>query len=259
MNFIRYLHNNSSIHVQKPIKTKDDKYVCKLPLNAGFATLLSWIDGEPFNQINESAQQHAFQVGELVAQLHEQALKFSYKDRLIRPTYNAERVRNAVHSLEEGIAMGLLTDKMYRELLRGAACICDIMDKENLRDGWYGLIHSDLGLGNIIIHDGIVSPIDFTLCGFGPFLFDIGGLMGTFDHPHLRKAAIDGYSRHRPMNQKDYRTIEAFFLASIYFFMAMHIHNESLHEWFLRRLPLVISGYVTPLIDGTGFLSGLIG
>jgi Ser/Thr protein kinase RdoA (MazF antagonist) len=257
MMFLNNLSKNSDISVQKPIRTKDGRYVIHLPLNEGFATLLSWLPGETFNQLDNTAIHNAFLVGELVAKMHEFVLKYPNSCKLPRPTYDAERVINAVNSLEEGIGMGLFTNDMYTELYEGAMCICIKMEKENSREGWHGLIHSDLGLGNIIIHDGIVSPIDFGLCGHGPFLFDLGGLMGTFDHPQLRKAVIDGYSKHRPLNQNDYRSIEAFFIASIYFFMSMHLHNIQVHEWFQRRLPLVISDYVCPFINKTGFFHKL--
>jgi Ser/Thr protein kinase RdoA (MazF antagonist) len=208
--------------------------------------------------MENTAIHNAFLVGELVAKMHEFVLKWPNSCKLARPTYDSERVMNAVNSLEEGIDMGLFTNDMYSELYEGAKCICNKMEQENSREGWHGLIHSDLGLGNIIIHNGFVSPIDFGLCGHGPFLFDIGGLMGTFDHTQLRKAVIDGYSKHRPLNQNDYRSIEAFFIASIYFFMSMHLHNIKIHEWFGRRLPLVISDYVRPFINGTRFLHKLI-
>jgi Ser/Thr protein kinase RdoA (MazF antagonist) len=208
--------------------------------------------------LENSATHNAFLVGELVAKMHEFVLMWPNSNKLLRPTYDSERVLNAVNSLKEGIKMGLFTDYTYDELYEGAKCICRKMEQENAREGWHGLIHSDLGLGNIIINDGIVSPIDFGLCGHGPFLFDLGGLMGTFDHTPLRKAVIDGYSKHRPINQNDYRSIEAFFISSIYFFMSMHLHNSKIHEWFGRRLPFVISDYVRPFINETRFLNKLI-
>jgi thiamine kinase-like enzyme len=164
---------------------------------------------------------------------------------------------NAADSIKEGIEMGLFTRDMYYELYEGAQCISGRMEFENSRQGWHGLIHSDLGLGNLIVYNGDVSPIDFGLCGHGPFLFDLGGLMGTFDHAPLRKAVIDGYSRRRPITQDDYYSIEAFFIASIYFFMSMHLHNTYVHEWFGRRLPLVMNDYIRPLINGTRFLNQL--
>jgi Ser/Thr protein kinase RdoA (MazF antagonist) len=258
MIFLNNLSENSDINVQKPIRTKDGRYVIDIPLNGSFATLLSWLPGVTFNQFDNTAVHNAFLVGELVAKMHEYVLKWKDSCKLPRPIYDSQRVMNAINSLEEGIIMGLFTKDMYNELYVGARCICNIMDQENSREAWRGLIHSDLGLGNIIINDGIVSPIDFGLCGHGPFLFDIGGLMGTFDHPQLRKAVIDGYSKHRPLNQEDYRSIEAFFIASIYFFMSIHLHNIKIHEWFGRRLPLIISDYVRPFINGTEFLHKLI-
>jgi Ser/Thr protein kinase RdoA (MazF antagonist) len=257
MLFLRELSENSDINVQQPIRTKDGQYVIHLPLNKGFATLLSWLPGVTFNQLDNTAVHNAFLVGELVAKMHQYVLKWPNSYKLPRPAYDSEGIMNAINSLEEGIGMGLFTKDMYTELYEGAMCICNKMEQENSREGWHGLIHSDLGLGNIIIHDGIVSPIDFGLCGQGPFLFDIGGLMGTFDHTQLRKAVIDGYSKHRPLNQDDYRSIEAFFIASIYLFMSMHLHNIKIHEWFGRRLPLVISDYVRPFINGAGFLNKL--
>lgn len=257
MMFLRELSENSDIKVQKPIRTKEGGYVVHLPLDRGFATLLSWLPGETFNQLGNTAVHDAFLVGELAAKMHEYVLKWPDSCKLSRPEYDSRRVINAVKSLEEGINMGLFTNKMYAELYEGATHICNKMDQENSREGWHGLIHSDLGLGNIIIHQGIVSPIDFGLCGHGPFLFDLGGLMGTFDHTQLRKAVIDGYSKHRPLYEKDYRSIEAFFIASIYFFMSMHLHNIKTHEWFRRRLPLVISDYVRPFINEAGFLHKL--
>jgi Ser/Thr protein kinase RdoA (MazF antagonist) len=257
MMFLSELSKNSDINVQKPIRTKDGSYVIQLPLCGGFATLLSWLPGVTFNQLENTAIHNAFLVGELVAKMHEYVLKYPNSCKLTRPTYDSKRVMNAVISLKDGISMGLFTNHMYAQLYEGAMCICNKMDQENSREGWHGLIHSDLGLGNIIVNHGIVSPIDFGLCGDGPFLFDLGGLMGTFDHTQLRKAAIDGYSKHRPLNHNDYRSIEAFFIASIYFFMSIHLHNIKIHEWFGRRLPLVISDYVRPFINGTGFLHKL--
>jgi Ser/Thr protein kinase RdoA (MazF antagonist) len=258
MMFLSQLSENSDINVQKPIRTKAGRYVIHLPLSGGFATLLSWLPGITFNQFENTAIHNAFLVGELVAKMHEYVLNWPDSCKLPRQTYDSERVMNAVNSLQEGIAMGLFTNDMYTELYKGAICICNKMEQENSREGWHGLIHGDLGLGNIIINDGIVSPIDFGLSGHGPFLFDLGGLMGTFDHTQLRKAVIDGYSKHRLLNQNDYRSIEAFFIANIYFFMSMHLHNIKIHEWFGRRLPLVISDYVHPFINGTQFLHKLI-
>lgn len=257
MIFLSELSKNSDINVQRPIRTKDGRYVINLPSNGGFATLLSWLPGVIFNQLENTAIHNAFLVGELVAKMHNYVLKWTYGYNLPRPTYDSKRVMKVINLLKEGIDMRLFTNDMYIELYEGAMCICNKMEQENLREGWHGLIHGDLGLGNIIIHEGIVSPIDFGLCGHGPFLFDLGGLMGTFDYPQLRKAVIDGYSKHRTLNQNDYHSIEAFFIASIYFFMSMHLHNIKVHEWFGRRLPLVISDYVRPFINGTGFLHKL--
>ncbi|MDF2672285.1 MAG: hypothetical protein K0R09_550 [Clostridiales bacterium] len=119
MMFLSELNENSDINVQQPIKTKYGQYVIHLPSYEGFATLLSWLPGVTFNQMEDIAIHDAFLVGELIAKIHEFVLKWPNSYKLARPTYDSERVMNAVSSLEEGIDMGLFTNDMYTELYGG--------------------------------------------------------------------------------------------------------------------------------------------
>ena len=256
--FIKALHDHSDIIVQQPILTKKGSLLAEIPDSHENASLLSWITGNVLDQKAKNAEKNASLVGELAAKMHNFIDQWPASNNLKRPLYNSERVMNTINSIEDGITLGLFTDSLYQELCEGAKQICMEMDRENNNPNSHGLIHSDLGLGNLIVHDKGISPIDFGLCGHGPFLLDIGGLMGTFDFPLLRKAVIDGYSKFRPLSTYDFRSIETFFLSTVYFFMSLHLRNVPMQEWFGRRLPSFIKDYVHPFVTGESFLHVLI-
>jgi Ser/Thr protein kinase RdoA (MazF antagonist) len=69
----------------------------------------------------------------------------------------------------------------------------------------YGVIHRDLHLRNVKFRDGAVALIDFDMCGWGWYLFDLvvtrANLMTSRgDRAHeLWHAFLDGYRRLRPL------------------------------------------------------------
>lgn len=258
MIFINALYHDSAIQVQKPIPALDGQWVVNLAEAQGYATLLSWLPGETFNPSGEHAVTHAYRAGELAAAMHAFILSWPESSHLPRPAYDARRMEEVSKTLREGVDMGLFDGSACETLQEGARQIGLEMDKENAHDGWHGLIHADLGLGNMIVHNDTVSPIDFGLCGHSPLLFDVGGLMGAFNQAALRRAALEGYEKHRPLAPYQYRAVEAFFLTGVYFFMDMHRGNLYVREWFSRRLPHVISDYVEPFLQGRPFLPALL-
>jgi Ser/Thr protein kinase RdoA (MazF antagonist) len=61
----------------------------------------------------------------------------------------------------------------------------------------YGLVHADLRLANLLVHDGETYLIDFDDCGWGWFLYDFGAAVSFFEHdpriPELTDAWVRGY------------------------------------------------------------------
>lgn len=257
MQFIQALNLESEVKVQSPLVTRDGDLVCRLA-NEELATILSWLPGDTFNPKAEDAEACARKVGEMTAQMHAFVSAHPELDGLSRPSYDGKRMDSTAQALEPGVAMGLYGQDTYCTLSDCCMAISVMMDDAMRTNGAHGLTHSDLGLGNLIVHGGEVSPIDFSLCGYAPFLFDVGGLMGTFDAPVLRRAVLAGYVSQRPLEAPDYRTIEGCFLTGILLFMALHLRNPHVREWFSRRLPVVVATYVEPFLCGVPFLHLLL-
>lgn len=257
LRFLRLLAEDG-LPVQRPVAMADGGDVAVLPGGAGCATLLRWAPGVPLREDDPDAEALAGAVGRLVARMHDFVVAHPETAALDRPAYDVARVERAMRAIQPGVAEGMFSGEMYADLLCGAEAICDAIRVAQAAPGQYGLIHADLGLGNLIVDGRTITPIDFSLCGHAPLLFDLGGLMGTFGRPALRRAALEGYAALRPLDETDFRATEAYFVLSICCFMAMHLRNPHVRGWFGRRLPDVIVEYVRPLARGEAFLDRLL-
>ncbi|OBF11777.1 phosphotransferase [Mycobacterium sp. ACS4331] len=71
----------------------------------------------------------------------------------------------------------------------------------------YGLIHSDLRLGNVLVDGDAVAVIDFDDCGFGWLLYDLASALTFIEDDPLVPDLIDswlaGYTDVRPLDEDD--------------------------------------------------------
>jgi len=78
----------------------------------------------------------------------------------------------------------------------------------------YGLIHADMRLANLLIHQGSTRLIDFDDCGLGWFLYDFAaGISFMEDHPQvpaLKDAWVEGYRKVRPISSEEENEIDTF-------------------------------------------------
>ena len=80
----------------------------------------------------------------------------------------------------------------------------------------FGLVHADLRLANLLIHQGNVRVIDFDDCGFGWFLYDIGAALSFMeereDVSELVEAWVQGYLEVRPLLEEEITEIPTFIM-----------------------------------------------
>ncbi|MCB1756263.1 MAG: phosphotransferase [Gammaproteobacteria bacterium] len=78
----------------------------------------------------------------------------------------------------------------------------------------FGLIHADMRLANLLIHEGTTRLIDFDDCGLGWFLYDFAaGISFMEDHPQvpaLKQAWLKGYRKHRAVSDEEEQEIDTF-------------------------------------------------
>jgi len=78
----------------------------------------------------------------------------------------------------------------------------------------YGLIHADMRLANLLVHDGQVKLIDFDDCGFCWNMYDFAAAISFMEDspkiPTLKKAWLKGYRSFRELSKVDEAEMDTF-------------------------------------------------
>jgi Ser/Thr protein kinase RdoA (MazF antagonist) len=78
----------------------------------------------------------------------------------------------------------------------------------------FGLVHADLHLANLLVHDTHLRIIDFDDCGFSWFMYDFATAVSFIEHqpnvPELLDAWLEGYRRVRLLPEEDLAEIPTF-------------------------------------------------
>lgn len=190
----------------------------------------------------------------MTAKLHNFSQNWSREKSIKRNHYDKEKLKSVINQIKEGLTLGLISEKQYEIIKNCGKKIAQFMgDLDERKNVAKGINHSDLDKSNIIVNDNKITPIDFSLSGYGYFYMDIGGIIYNFRELSIRKKFFDGYQTIREIPQTDMKYIEGFFIMTILLFMATHIHNPNMLEWYLRRTQPICDDYIYPLINDESF------
>lgn len=234
MTLLQELYNCNFIAVQQPIANSYGSYVTEYQADEHsapcYASLLVWIDGPTLSFEESNKLNAAYALGEMLADFHNASCQIQSAGQLIRPQYDVERIDSAIHDLQIGVEYKLYTAQQYeiiKEVLQLIKSEINILEQ---REAAKGIIHADLQLGNVIIHNERLHLIDFSLAGFGYYLFDIGS--ASYIVPsELRSKLLAGYSSRRSFTDADLRYVEAFMLMDAFISYMFFIHDEQRNGW----------------------------
>jgi len=238
------LGQDPRLAVQKAIKNSEGVTVSALEHGGQlhYCTLLTWIEGHVFDPAKDESK--AEQVAELIDILHSCSQP---RKKLVRPSYDAAHFREVVEKLKPAVDLGFLSCEDFKLMERVCESILLILPNEQ------GMIHADLGPGNIIVHENGLSPIDFSLCGYGPLLWDIGGMLVAYPK-EIRRNIFDRYNDLRPISIEGLRLCDGLAILSILSCWAFHISNPAQHEWLQRRMPKSVQNEWLKFERGEGLL-----
>lgn len=177
------------------------------------ATLLTWLEGHSLTN-NELTEDVCRSLGRMVAQLHQAAAGFHHPD--IR-RYDAVLYFHMADKLDSILG--------HREIPR-AAC-----EAVAARIGQHAdlAIHADLSPSNILLTPAGLAPIDFSLCGLGHPMLDLGILIASLSTPTQMKAVCKGYGI---ISQPE---LDAGFAAGLLGCFALH-PDWPKESWFHERI-----------------------
>jgi Ser/Thr protein kinase RdoA (MazF antagonist) len=261
------LADQAGLPVQRPQRTRQGALVAfvpapqttplKSPVKGRFsrsvpATLLTWLPGKNLESSavpDSSLQDLWHRAGGLLASLHQFALAWSPPPDFQRPEYGASYLLDVLQALQSGVAQGVVSSPdafVFEEV--ASAVLYRLKEYPRRRTRW-GLIHADTHTGNWIVHAGQMRLIDFSLCGWGYYLFDLGCCLPPLQ-PQQRQALLAGYQALRPLSQSDLLLIDMFALLARLGAYAFHIHDPAQHEWIHRRIPQVVQDECRPFLEG---------
>jgi len=253
--WLNAIAHDTKLTVPQPVQNRLDQWVTSFAsAELGLAmscSLLRWVEGEHLD--GEPTAQQARQLGMLMAQLHQHSSGWSLPSGFSRPTHGVEQLKSATSQLGVLVQSGTISVDDYQVFQKAATQVQEFMPSlQQTRDTW-GIIHADLHQGNYVLYGEKVHPIDFSRCGFGFYLYDIGQSVGDID-ASLRLHFFDGYTSVRTL-PTDYQSIvEAFFVGATVENFAFLSANPQEHEWLSRAVPYVVKNHLHQYLHDEPFL-----
>jgi len=252
--WLEALRRDTGMALQQPVEnTAGD---CVTLLNCSNAekpipvTLMTWVDGEPVNWQEENAVELAAGFARVVSVFHRQSQVFQPPSGFIRPAYDKNSLMAALAELNRGVQAGIITAADYRQFELACEYILRLMDNIGTGREVWGLIHSDW-VGNLIRNGKAVTPIDFSLCGFGPYALDLAICLCNLNRP-LRPVFLEHFGR--DVSDGELRQIESFTIYIITLSASRFIFTNLWGDWFTRRFPVIAQQQCTALLANRSFL-----
>lgn len=94
----------------------------------------------------------------------------------------------------------------------------------------YGIIHADLGFGNILVTEEGLVPIDFSLSGFGCYAQEAGMLQSNYQDDESCQRVLEGFCQGgEPVDTVD---ADIFLSMSVLLFISAQHNKYHSEQWF---------------------------
>lgn len=193
---------DAGLPVPTPVPTTDGRYYTSVEA-AGETThvgVVKWVSGRPLGDPirpgGEATVSHYHRIGELIARMHHH-IAWLPSDGFVRRRWDADGLLGEAPLWGRFWEVETLTESQ-RELFREARiALRSQLAEVPTSDEFFGLIHADLHLGNLMADGDQLTIIDFDDAGFGWFAHDLAvSLHPVLDEPWFsdaRAALVAGY------------------------------------------------------------------
>ncbi|PWH14934.1 MAG: hypothetical protein DDG60_06960 [Anaerolineae bacterium] len=240
MLWLKALHGEG-LPVPEPIANKAGEYVS--PVARVNATLLRWQEGELMRRDLEN-EETAAQMGRLVGKLHAHASQWQFPVEFLRPERDSAYFQNALQALRPAIQDGRISFADYQTLETALFLLNEQTYRLERTPQTWGLLHADLHRGNFLLHEGQIRLIDFSMCAFGHFAYDLATCLSnvrTAYHPIF----LNEYVQFMPLPPDYERLLEGYFIASYIATLALWVSDPQGQETFIQRAAYVAREYAT--------------
>lgn len=237
---------------QTPLRNHEGQWITTIT-NEGspiHCSLLTWLDGRDLRKEDMEERDLVRQLGSQIAELHDFFRDYESQGMEHRPSQDIEYNESLIAAIKTGAELGLFKASDVITIERCIQLINDRLKQIGKTRETWGMIHGDLGMGNVIMTTtGTLSFIDYGFFGSGYYSTDVamGALMVP---PALRDVFLEGvYGCSRPQDEERI-LLEGMMLISILGFYAFHMGNEKMYEWMQERLPKLCTEHCLPYLSG---------
>ena len=216
MDWLAAIRADTDIAAPGPIANQDGGWVTDI--SGALWTLTAWVEGRFLS--DQHMPSRALRAGETLARLHRHGETWTRTEGFSRPRHDAQALSEHLETYRRAAADGLLTPGDLAVIEAAGEQIFAVMGEVGEARSDFGLIHGDFHNHNYLFWRGEVRPIDFSLCGDGHYLADLGyALCGL----HHRGEGLTGYQSIRPLPTPHLPLIETFMVSSILGETAFHM------------------------------------
>jgi len=226
LNWLTALHR-AGISVPNVIPTKTGQAFTTVTfegeLHPRQVDMVSWLPGEPLGSIEDglnpaicNIDKTFFEVGRIVAKLHNHASDWRPTKNFVRHSWNIEGLTGDSPLWGRFWEYPELSESQKMLLTNALAKSRKHLNEIGQSDSIYGLIHADCNLDNLLLNNGNVMVIDFDDCGYGWHLFDLSTISIMFHKTEyfdlVYKAVVRGYRMERTLSDGALQQMPLFFL-----------------------------------------------
>ena len=224
---LKNLHDIGSIKTQYPIRNVTEDYVTRLE-SGDLVTVLSWLNGDSL--VNTSiTEELVYQIGQMIGKLHKATAQIFNVKRCYYDEVYIDRVSNEVKKAYE---VKHIEEHSYKLIEKVLSHIKRILAEEKHN---FLLIHADLSKSNIICDKGNLSPIDFSLSGYGIPEMELGEIISSLHKDEYILSLVAGYES-MGMRKINNSYIKAFTALSIIGYIVIHHNKVYKEEKFLSAM-----------------------
>ncbi len=235
--FLRYLAA-AGMNVQRPIAETT------LP-DGTQATLLTWLEGHHITEA-EFTSDMQYQIGTMTARFHQAAKGFQHENLRRYDTVHVARLSDGLKQMGEHHHLNMDEIAVACEAARV------IQNRLGKTADAFIPIHCDLSQSNILLTENGPFPIDFSLCGVGHPMHDLGILLGNTSTQAQRGAMAEGYKA--AGGHIDLPLLDAGYTLGLLEALDFHADVWPREPWFPARLTRWVNEQLRPLAEGKPLL-----
>lgn len=215
--WMQALRAGAGVHTPCPMPGRDGELIQEIQVK-GVPTLrrcvlFEWLEGREPDDSGDLIGPFE-RLGEVSGRMHEHAQHWKLPPNFERHTWDFDTsIGDRPHwgSWKDGMAMTAERLELFRRLAEAIGGRLKRFSKPPHR---FGLVHADIRLANLLIHENETRVIDFDDCGFSWFLYDCGTALSFIEHrpdvPELIAAWVKGYRKVRDLPPEEVAEIPTF-------------------------------------------------